>query len=163
MTKNRAFLLVLCLLVLGGVFFAFTREGKTQVAADINLKGINVDSTTLNELRQEKPVYLNFWAPWCAPCVEELPEIDMMYERYGNRINFAAVAVHAEGQDLEKFVGDKGFEVPIYQANAREIVESYRLDAVPASLLISTDGTIIAEHLGGMNANEMEEFLAQAL
>lgn len=168
MNKKIGLLAFLCLLFVGGSFFFFlnrgsSEEGVTKIAMNIELKGINVASTTLDSLRDERPVYLNFWAPWCAPCVEELPDIDAMYEKYGDQINFAAVAVHAEGQNLEKFVGDHGFSMPVYEGNAREIVTTYRLDAVPVSLLIASDGTIIAEHLGGMDSEELEKFLSQVL
>ena len=46
----------------------------------------------LSDLR-DKPVYLNFWATWCPPCVKELPHIQAKYEQYKDKIHFLAISL----------------------------------------------------------------------
>ena len=46
----------------------------------------------LSDLR-DKPVYLNFWATWCPPCVRELPHIQAKYEQYKDKIHFLAISL----------------------------------------------------------------------
>ena len=64
-----------------------------QIAPDFTFTDLVTGKTTkLSDLR-DKPVYLNFWATWCPPCVKELPHIQAKYEKYKDRIHFLAISV----------------------------------------------------------------------
>ena len=58
----------------------------------------------LKDQYAEKPVYLNFWASWCPPCVKEMPTIQKMYEKYGDKVNFVIVSVDTKPEQAKQFV-----------------------------------------------------------
>ena len=92
-----------------------------------------------------------------------MPAIEAMYRKYGDRLNFAAVSVDDAAADAQKMIAERGMNVPVYTGDVNKIGMDYSIDAIPKSILIGTDGTIIAEHLGGMSEAELEAFLSKAL
>ena len=115
----------------------------------------------LSDLR-DKPVYLNFWATWCPPCVKELPHIQAKYEQYKDRINFVAISLDGEQEAPAQFIPSKGYTFPVGYGNEREISRAYNIEAIPASYIIGTDGTIKAQIVGSMDEADLESFLQKA-
>lgn len=156
--KHFAILMVMvaCLLLTGATALA-------KAAPDEALSGVNTQDATIYGLVGEKPLYLNFWATWCPPCVGEMPAIEAMYKKYGSRIRFAAVSVDQDAETARAFIAERGFTMPVYTGDLQKLANDYMLDAIPRSILIATDGSIIAEHLGGMSESDLEAFLSKAL
>ena len=115
----------------------------------------------LSDLR-DKPVYLNFWATWCPPCVKELPHIQAKYEQYKDRIHFLAISVDSEQEAPAQFISSKGYTFTVGYGNEREISRAYNIEAIPASYIIGTDGTIKAQIVGSMDEADLERFLQKA-
>ena len=120
---------------------------------------------SLAQLCADKPLLLNFWASWCPPCVGEMPHIEAMYGKYGDRINFAAVSVDDSAQEARSFTQGRGagLQLPFYYGDAGEISYAYQLQAIPMTLLVAPGGKIIDQHLGGMTQDMLEDFLQAAL
>ena len=70
-------------------------EKSSSLAPDVRLKGLDGQERMLSDLYKDKPLYVNFWASWCPPCVKELPHIEGLYQKYGDRVAFAAVSAEA--------------------------------------------------------------------
>ena len=133
-----------------------------QIAPDFTFTDLVTGKTIkLSDLR-DKPVYLNFWATWCPPCVKELPHIQATYEKYKDRIHFLAISVDSEQEAPAQFIPSKGYTFPVGYGNEREISRAYNIEAIPASYIIGTDGTIKAQILGSMDEADLERFLQNA-
>ena len=133
-----------------------------QIAPDFTFTDLVTGKTTkLSDLR-DKPVYLNFWATWCPPCVKELPHIQAKYEKYKDRIHFLAISVDSEQEAPAQFISSKGYTFPVGYGNEREISRAYNIEAIPASYIIGTDGTIKAQIVGSMDEADLESFLQKA-
>ena len=133
-----------------------------QIAPDFTFTDLVTGKTTkLSDLR-DKPVYLNFWATWCPPCVKELPHIQAKYEQYKNRIHFLAISVDSEQEAPAQFISSKGYTFTVGYGNEREISRAYNIEAIPASYIIGTDGTIKAQIVGSMDEADLESFLQKA-
>lgn len=156
--------LVFAVLTVGFVFLLHGPSASAKAAPDEALIGVvNASDTTIYGLAGEKPVFLNFWATWCPPCVGEMPAIEEMYKRYGDRLHFAAVSVDDEKGAAAAFAQSRRLIVPVYTGDLNKIGNDYNLDAIPKSVLVGRDGSIIAEHEGAMSAAELEAFLMKAL
>jgi cytochrome c biogenesis protein CcmG, thiol:disulfide interchange protein DsbE len=132
-------------------------------APDEELTGLNAPDTSIAALHDGKPLYLNFWASWCPPCVREMPHIDALYRQYGDQINFAAVTIDDNADDAQTFLTKTGLTVPVYTGDLQRLAADYGLSAIPVSVLIAADGTVLAQTMGGMDAAALEAFLAPAL
>ena len=115
----------------------------------------------LSDLR-DKPVYLNFWATWCPPCVKELPHIQAKYEQYKDRINFVAISLDGEQEAPAQFISSKGYTFTIGYGNEREISRAYNVEAIPMSFIIDTNGVVKAKIVGSMDEADLERFLQNA-
>lgn len=155
--------LVFAVLAVGFVFLLHGPSASAKAAPDEALIGINTSDATIHGLAGEKPVFLNFWATWCPPCMGEIPAIEEMYEKYGDRLHFAAVSVDDSAADARAMIKKRGMTIPVYTGDLNKIGRDYSLDAIPRSVLVGTDGSIIADHEGAMSATELEAFLMKAL
>ena len=133
-----------------------------QEAPDITVVALADGSTVkLSDLRG-KPVFLNFWATWCPPCVAEMPHMNSVYPEYKDKVNFFVVSVDDAQKEAAAFSQEKNFSYPLYFGNKGEIVQKYSIKGIPASYLIDKDGTIVKTHIGGMTQNELRAFLDSA-
>ncbi len=121
------------------------------------------EATSIAALSGNRPLYLNFWASWCPPCVGEMPSIDAMYRKYGEQMNFACVSVDSSEADAKAFHEKAGLSVPLYYGDEAAICQAYDIQAIPVSILVAPGGGIIATHVGGMSEAELEAFLKKAL
>ena len=116
----------------------------------------------LSDLR-DKPVFINFWATWCPPCVKELPHIQAKYEQYKDKINFVAISLDGEQDAPAQFIPAKGYTFPVGYGNEREISRAYNVEAIPMSLMIDTNGVVKAKIIGSMDEAALESFIQKGL
>ena len=154
---------VLAVLAIGGFYMLFRHGDPLKHAPDEAIVGVNAPNTSIYKLSGEKPLFLNIWATWCPPCVGEMPAIEKMYKKYGDRIHFAAISMDSDPAVVPDFVSDRGFTFPIYTGDVDKLSKDYSIDVIPRSILIGPDGVVIEDHFGAMSEEKMEQFLLKAL
>lgn len=108
------------------------------------------NTVRLEEL-SDKPVFINFWATWCAPCIAEMPSIEELYTDYHDKVHF--VIVTYEGQNLvTPFMQKHGFKFPTYHYQTKE-PELLQSKTIPATFIITKKGEIVANEKGTSNWN----------
>ncbi|MCH4179710.1 MAG: TlpA family protein disulfide reductase [Megasphaera sp.] len=147
---------------------AETQAASSQLTAGMMAPAIDLTDTegktiSLASLYQDKPVYVNFWATWCPPCVKEMPAVNAMHDKYGDKINFAAVSVDEQFADAKTFMTDRQLSVPLYTGDLQQLFQAYQINGIPVSLLIDKGGKIIFYQVGMMNEQQLEAFLQKAL
>ena len=163
MKKMSILIVAVLALTTAFVLFAKAPSASAKAAPDEALVGVNTGDATIYGLAGEKPLFLNFWATWCPPGVGEMPAIEAMYQKYGDRLHFAAVSVDEEAGTAAAFVRSRSLTLPVYTGDLNKLGNDYHLDFIPRSVLIGTDGAILAEHTGGMDEAALEAFLSKAL
>ncbi|RXZ82270.1 TlpA family protein disulfide reductase [Paenibacillaceae bacterium] len=100
---------------------------------------------------RDKPLLLNFWASWCGPCELEAPDLQELYETFGDRIDL--YGVNATSYDRERmareFVDSFGLTFPIPMDREGVVANQYRVISFPTTLLIDREG-IIRERIPGV-------------
>lgn len=115
-----------------------------------------------SESLQGRPVFINFWATWCEPCLEEMPIIQQMYERYGEAL--AIVAVTDEPVPLaSRYIAQYGYTFPAYVDPGGSMTDDYLIHFLPTSLFVDASGVIRARHTGQLNEEQMEAYIRQIL
>lgn len=96
-----------------------------------------------------KIVVLNFWATWCPPCREEIPELIELANRYKDRLIIIGVSMDDSApEEVKQFAKAMGMNYPIVMGS-REIVSEYGgVPALPTSFVINKDGRIVQKHVG---------------
>jgi len=136
----------------------------TTVAPNLKLTALSGTKSTLSSIKG-KPIFLNFWATWCPPCVEEMPFINELYSEYKDKVNFVMISVdNADSKDkVNKFIADKGFNFPVYTAEQADVYKAYNVQGIPTTYIIDASGNIIQKHVGGMTKSELKALLDKAL
>jgi thiol-disulfide isomerase/thioredoxin len=99
---------------------------------------------------QGKVVLLNFWATWCPPCREEIPELIDLQNRYKDRLQVIGISMDdpEEASLVKKFAVRAGINYPIVMAS-REIIQEYGgVPALPTSFVVNTEGKVVQKHIG---------------
>ena len=83
------------------------------LAPNFVLRGLDGEEVTLENLRG-KLIFLNFWAPWCKPCEDEMPAMERLYDEFKDEeFQMLAVAVGDEPEDVRNFQKRLGLTFPI--------------------------------------------------
>jgi peroxiredoxin len=119
-----------------------------DVAPAISLADVHGDTVTLGSLKG-KVVLLNFWAPWCRPCKEELPDLDSLHKKYSSRgFTVLSVCIDRSASAVSEHLQKRPVSFPVLVDKDGEASEAYFFSGLPASFLIGKDGIIRYRHVG---------------
>ena len=108
-----------------------------------------------------KLIIVNFWATWCAPCRNEMPSLDMLYQDK-NFKNLQAFAVNMEQPNklkTKKFFTDLNIQkLEIFFDQNLNFVKEFKLRGMPTTVLINKKGEEFARIVGSINFQD-EKFL----
>jgi thiol-disulfide isomerase/thioredoxin len=96
-----------------------------------------------------KPLFLNVWATWCGPCVQEMPSIARLAENprlKGKNIQFVCISTDESAAAVRRFIDCKNWSMTFLRADRLPPV--YGTDGIPATFLIAADGRIAASEVG---------------
>lgn len=117
-------------------------------AIDFTLPSVTGESIALQGFRG-KVVLLNFWATWCAPCREELPELMQLQEQFRKRgLVVVAVTVDHELENVRNFLKKHGITLPALWDRRQKVAEAYAVEKMPSSYLIDRNGVLRFVHRG---------------
>lgn len=118
------------------------------------------ENQTISQWRGQVLV-VNFWATWCAPCQEEIPEFIEMQETYGDQgLLFLGIAIDRK-EMVSAFSEDFGINYPVLieAPGAASLLEATGNPqaALPYTLVIDRDGVIVETYLGRVNQKKLEQ------
>lgn len=120
-----------------------------KYAPGFKFESIDGNSVDLNDLKG-KYVYVDIWATWCRPCLEQLPAMKEMEEKYrATDIEFMSISVDREN-DKEKWKrmvqaqDMKGIQ--LFAGQSSSFQKDYRIKTIPRFLLIGKDGELINDN-----------------
>ena len=89
-----------------------------------------------------KPVLVNLWATWCAPCVAEMPTLDALAAREGDKLEVLTISQDLQGQDkVDAFFEQRGFSLlEPYIDPEMILMTQLRIDTLPTTILYDADG-----------------------
>jgi thiol-disulfide isomerase/thioredoxin len=97
-----------------------------------------------------KVVLLNFWATWCGPCKAEIPGFVELQEKYKDKLTIIGYSVDDPADKAKAFAAEYKMNYPILLGEGREDVQDAYgpIWGIPASFIISKDGTVCRKHMG---------------
>jgi thiol-disulfide isomerase/thioredoxin len=101
-----------------------------------------------------KVVFLNFWATWCGPCRQEMPSMEVLYQRFKNQGLEMLAVNYQEGQkDVAAFMKNYKLSFPAGLDSSGQIGGIYGIEAFPTTYIIDREGYIITRIVGSLNWN----------
>jgi len=114
-------------------------------APRFKVKDVTGATLDLPRLLQRGPVLIDFWATWCGPCVESLPELQQWHETYGPR-GLTVIGVSVDGPrnvaKVRPFAASRGLTYPIVIDRDGRLQQLYHVVAIPTAFLIDPTGAI---------------------
>lgn len=148
--------LTLCLLVLGSAGTAAAQVPAHKLPTDRSslppFKGITLNGDSVRASEYEgRVILLNFWAMWCGPCIQELPHIETLHERYSDDEDVQVKTVYLKNEmgrrsmaEVRSWMDDRAFTVPVVYDRDGSIQRAFGFRGVPLNLIIGRDGSILA-------------------
>lgn len=109
-------------------------------------------------------VVVNYWATWCPPCLEELPELEVFHTSSEGR----AVVLGVNMEDisaarLHAFVEEQFLSFPILIAGERPSPSGLvgRVEGLPTTYLVAPSGKVVARQVGKVTASALRKFIAR--
>jgi peroxiredoxin len=138
-----------------------------QPAPAFETVGLDGKPVDLKALLKQKVVILDFWATWCGPCIEAMPEVLAVAKKYQDKgVVLYAVNVAEDAATVRDFLRELRLDVPVAFDSDGRISDLYQASGIPQTVLIGKDGNVQVVHVGfGPNltdelSQEIEALLA---
>jgi len=96
-----------------------------------------------------KVVFVNFWATWCPPCREEIPELVSLQKQYGSNLQIVGISEDDDpAANVSKFATRNGINYPIVMSTPELIAAYGGVAALPTTFVIDTQGRVVEKHAG---------------
>jgi peroxiredoxin len=119
-------------------------------APDFSFAAENGQTKKLSELKG-KVVWINFFATWCPPCRQELPNLQKeVYDKLKNNPNFELIILGREHswEEINKFTSEQKFTMPFYPDMGRKVFSLYAKQNIPRNFIIDKEGKIAVASTG---------------
>jgi thiol-disulfide isomerase/thioredoxin len=108
-----------------------------------------------------KPILLNFWATWCAPCRIEMPVIQNSFDEYDGELSVIAINNAESKEDVRAFVDEFGLTFDILLDPEAEVQRLYQINGYPTTLIIDSDGVIRFRHIGLISDDQLDRYISE--
>ncbi len=156
----------------GGLYFGLAQRSEPPLpVAATGLMGVALPDVAGKEQRIDqwkgKVIVVNFWATWCAPCREEMPEFVKAQSEYGAKgLQFVGIAVD-QADKIAQFEKEIGLNYPslVGGFGAMELSKTLgnKLMALPFTVIVDRKGAIIHTQLGMLKPEKLAEVVKQLL
>jgi peroxiredoxin len=128
---------------------------------DFTLQDLDGKSVSLSDYRG-KWVIVNYWATWCPPCLEEIPDLVDLYEDNRDTIVVLGIAFEEVNKEyLKEFVDSHMISYPIMNTEPIPVTELGPVLGLPTSYIISPDGERVARQEGPVTREAIEKYIAR--
>ena len=108
-------------------------------------------------------IVVNYWATWCAPCIEEIPELNAFHQAHQDK-DAVVIGINSEGLSpslLEIFIEEQSVVYPVWTALPTAQPWPGPVSGIPTTFLISPEGEVVARQVGKVSREMIERFIQQ--
>jgi thiol-disulfide isomerase/thioredoxin len=130
------------------------------MADDWNLKDKDGVHFKLSE-QKGKWVQVNFWAPWCPDCLQEIPELNALQKQHKDMLVIGVAVMYKKKQEVFDAVRAQSVSFPIVLGDEDIASDFGEMKGMPTSFLYSPYGKLVGHHDGSLTQNDVEHVIAQ--
>lgn len=174
--KNKILIgLIVVLIIITGTWY-FTNQQQTQttepgeqnvetgtetglMAPDFTLENLSGKEVSLSDFRGQK-VFLNFWASWCPPCKQEMPDIQKLY-RENDNVKVLTVNVQESKDTVFDYMMSNNYSFSTLLDTNGDIGSRYLVRGIPTTIIIDENGIILSRQSGALTYENMLELVSQ--
>jgi len=150
-----ALILVAALIVIPALAASPPRLGGTAPSFALpDLRGNQIQLAA--EIKSHRVTLVNFWATWCPPCRQEIPELIALYKRYKPQgLQLLAVDLREDPGEVKAFAARQGMTFPVLIDSNGRVADKYGIYYIPTTYILDGDGRIRAKFEGGTTASAL--------
>lgn len=105
-------------------------------------------------------VVLNFWATWCVPCIEEIPEIAQYHRAHGDVVVIGVAIDVEDAAKVKRFAAKVGHDYPLVLSDDRVEKQLGAVRALPTTRIYDASGKLVYDRPGRVDRKSLEEKVA---
>lgn len=136
-------------------------EELPKASYNMELENSKGERVSMEEFKG-KVIFMNVWATWCAPCIDEMPTIQNLFQEVDKeRVNFIMLSMDQDFEKAIEFRNKNEFDFEIYRLIG-PMPALYHTKLIPTTFVIDSAGNLVLQHdgMGKFDSPEFKEFLA---
>ena len=138
---THKFLYLFCLSLLGCTGSTKDQAGSTlsvEDIANVQLKELDDQPIDLTQYKG-KTIFINFWATWCKPCIQEMPTIESAQDKLKDKKVIFLLASNEDLEQIERFIKNHTYKFHYVHL---ENMEALKIQALPTTFIFNTEGKL---------------------
>jgi len=167
MNKRNSLIVITVLIVVIGYLYTLHEANtikimppsETSINTEKILTPFNLESLDGSQITVGQPgkiTVINFWATWCPPCREEMPELQIFAQKNQQKVNFYAINLQESTEKISVFMNKNQYTMPVLLDKDGGIGKKFQVTAVPTTIITNKQGVIKFRKAGAMTNNELE-------
>ncbi|MBZ5548978.1 MAG: TlpA family protein disulfide reductase [Acidobacteriia bacterium] len=128
---------------------------------EFTLKDLAGKTWSFADLRG-KVVLVNFWATWCPPCRKEMPDLEILYERFQSKGLVILAISDEETAKVEPFIRERKVTFPVLLDPDRKVNDVFLVNGIPKSFVYDREGKFVAQSIDMRTQKQFLEMLGKA-
>jgi len=153
--KNKALILLIILFGIVITFYFIKHQSSPRIATvgapvpDIELTDTQGKKLKLSELKGSV-AFVNFWASWCPPCIDEIPSVEVLYRYLSGNSNFKMITILYQDDEnrVSRYMQQQGYTFPLYHDPDGFAAKRFGITGVPETFIIDKKGTLRKKVVG---------------
>jgi thiol-disulfide isomerase/thioredoxin len=157
------------LVIVAAAIVLFRRDGADGGPSPDEVQAVELtalgdgDPARLGDLLDGRPLVLNFFAEWCQPCREEMPDFEALHQRLGDDVRFVGVGLDHDPDDAEAMVAETGVTYPTFADPAGDVFAVFEGVQLPTTVFVDADGTVRGSHDKILDADGLRDRIEESL